>query len=189
MKTGELINKARELIAKKPGINIVALIDYIHRVTGEDKDNIHNKLVKGAKAPKVKLETIDLVSRLIAEEPDAKGPQAAVAVAHRGPKWLLGKSTACDERSSKWCFPGGMIKKGETPEEAACREAYEEMGVKCQPIKEIARDSHGDVVFILCKIIGGKLQNNHEFSDVGIFDISEIEDMNTYNTINIIEQI
>lgn len=56
---------------------------------------------------------------------------AVAAVTFRG-KWLLILSNAQDDRYLKWCFPGGMIERMESPADAAKRECFEETGVRCE---------------------------------------------------------
>jgi 8-oxo-dGTP pyrophosphatase MutT (NUDIX family) len=51
---------------------------------------------------------------------DGEEPQVLLVTAKRNPK--------------RWIFPKGHIEKGETPEEAALREAREEAGVVGKPI-------------------------------------------------------
>lgn len=48
----------------------------------------------------------------------------------------------------KWRFPGGKLEDGETPEQAAVREAREELGVtvtKLRKVKEIITEADGGV--------------------------------------------
>jgi 8-oxo-dGTP pyrophosphatase MutT (NUDIX family) len=46
--------------------------------------------------------------------------------------YLMGIRTGKDKDAGKWALPGGKIDKGETPEEAAVRELYEETGVRAR---------------------------------------------------------
>ncbi|MGV3526634.1 MAG: NUDIX hydrolase [Candidatus Sericytochromatia bacterium] len=43
---------------------------------------------------------------------------------------LLVQRSATTSRAGQWCFPGGGIKRGETPETACLREAQEETGLR-----------------------------------------------------------
>lgn len=58
-------------------------------------------------------------------------PSAAVAlvthpnVAHKGRLYLV----VWNKRYGGWMFPGGLVEPGETPEQAAVRELFEETGV------------------------------------------------------------
>ena len=56
-----------------------------------------------------------------------------------------------------YLFPGGGVETGETAEDAAKREAFEELGVVVQILQLIARADFGDTgqLYFLAKIIGG----------------------------------
>jgi 8-oxo-dGTP diphosphatase len=55
-----------------------------------------------------------------------------------------------------YVFPGGGIEKGETPKEAAKREAYEELGVEVKILECIAKiNFNGTQYFFLSEIING----------------------------------
>lgn len=55
-----------------------------------------------------------------------------------------------------YVFPGGGIEKGETPEEAAKREAFEELGVEVVVNECIAKiEYNGTQYFFLSEIING----------------------------------
>lgn len=58
----------------------------------------------------------------------------------------------------KICGPGGHIEEGETPEEAAIREAYEEFGIVCRNIKRIGTQecgNYGDSAIFICTDFSG----------------------------------
>ena len=78
-------------------------------------------------------------------------PKAAVGVVFHGNKWLVGLCVSEDDRNNRWCFPGGEIEKGESPEEAAVREVLEETGVKCKAVERHFYHEEEDVAFVLCK--------------------------------------
>ena len=89
----------------------------------------------------------------------------AVAIVMDGDKWLLGKSTHKGDRNRKWCFPGGHMKRRETPEKCAERECYEETGIQCKVAKSaVPHKSKPGAAFVVCVKIGGDLHPNHEFS-------------------------
>jgi len=184
----DIIKRARKLLATNPDISPKDIIRAVAKHLNIDWDKAAERIGK-IKPKKVKLENkCDMIAELISEDPDIN-PKAAVAVCLHNGKFLLGKSTACDARNGKWTFPGGFINNDETPEEAACREANEETGVKCQPIRRLAEDEHGDVVFVLCRIIGGRIDYNDEFSKVALFTPEKARKLNTYDAAGIIGKI
>ncbi|NCU38166.1 NUDIX hydrolase [Candidatus Saccharibacteria bacterium] len=82
-----------------------------------------------------------------------------------------------------WNFPGGKIEEGETPEEAACREIKEELGVElinAQFVKTYPVQ-HSNISFQL-NAFTGSLQGNIKIKDdellaYGWFSLESIEDM------------
>src|SRR3954469_5462978 len=91
-------------------------------------------------------------------------PFAAVAVVQCGDKWLLGLGrNTNDDRTGKWVFPGGHIKKGESPEDAAARECREETGIVCKPVGEafaLPGGTKKGVVFVHCRARPGQTFEN-----------------------------
>jgi 8-oxo-dGTP pyrophosphatase MutT (NUDIX family) len=118
---------------------------------------------------------------------------AAVGIVRCRDKWLLGLSKAEDDRSGKWCFPGGGIKPGETPEKAAAREAREETGVKCKAVSGPIKDKRkGFVAFVPCRTNSTDLKTlkpNHEFASLGFFTVKEMKSLKLYpNVLDLIER-
>ena len=72
---------------------------------------------------------------ILVEENDGEFTSAVAIVEYRN-MWLLGLSTDSDDRHLKWVNPGGHIKRGENPSNAAVRETKEETGVTCKAVGE-----------------------------------------------------
>lgn len=86
-------------------------------------------------------------------KPEPKGPQnmearlkrlekmgdvketTTVAVMHDG-RLLMGKR----RDNGKWTMPGGGMKAGENPVNGACRELYEEAGVRCKDLNHLTSE-------------------------------------------------
>jgi 8-oxo-dGTP diphosphatase len=113
--------------------------------------------------------------------------KASVGIVQDRDRWLLGlaKRTG-DDRTGKWCFPGGHIKRGESPQRAASREVKEETGIRCRVHGDPMVDrGHKGVAFFHCKVSSSN-QNpdpNHEFSAVGFFTIQEMRALKLYDNV------
>lgn len=74
--------------------------------------------------------------------------------------------------------PGGHIEEGETPEEAAKREAFEEFGIRCRDLKPIGVLDGGDhgvsAVFVCTDYDGEPAVDDQEMSDLEWRDPAEI---------------
>ena len=68
-----------------------------------------------------------------------------------------------------YVFPGGGMDEGETPEEAAVREAFEELGVEVAIRQKIAivRFNHSTQIYFLVERVGGEFGSGagEEFTD------------------------
>lgn len=86
-----------------------------------------------------------------------------------------------------WTFPGGGIKRGETPRDAAIRESMEEVGIRLTNIKEIGRFSANeeykkDTVFVFAANSTSKeaKMDKFEILEMGWFAISSLPAMSQY---------
>lgn len=136
--------------------------------------------------------TLDtILERVAAEQP--KRYKAAVAIVQHKNKWLLGMSTAKDDRLGKWCFPGGGIKNGESPTKAAVRECFEETGIRCNAVGEaFTFGNKKDVAFVHCRITRSnqKFLQNEEFSGLGLFTRQQMRSLRLYhNVLKLIDKI
>lgn len=76
-------------------------------------------------------------------------------------------------RSRAWEMPGGRLRKGETHEQAAVREFFEETGMSLQIVGKVAMDMKGGKVFagivnsrILDRPSGSEIAEVREFSEL-----------------------
>jgi 8-oxo-dGTP diphosphatase len=112
------------------------------------------------------------------------------AFIHKRGKVLLVKRRFEPGRG-KWVLPGGLLEVGESMEDAARREAAEELGIKVkierfmQVVDQINRDAKGRVRFhyvlvdYLARPLGTNIALNKESSAYGWFTPDEVEGLNT----------
>jgi 8-oxo-dGTP diphosphatase len=84
----------------------------------------------------------------------------------------------------EWTPPSGFIESGETPEEAALRELYEETSLKGEIIKLLGvhsqdTDIYGNLVIIifLVKITEGTIKAGDDAQDARFFGFKELPEM------------
>ena len=126
------------------------------------------------------------LGQVLQEEFDVE-VKAAVGIVQDRDRWLLGlaKGTG-DDRTGKWVFPGGHVKRGEDPKRAATREVKEETGIRCRAVGEpmFTPDRKG-VAFVHCKVSSSEqhLVPNHEFAAVGFFTTREMKSLKLYDNV------
>jgi 8-oxo-dGTP pyrophosphatase MutT (NUDIX family) len=117
---------------------------------------------------------------------------SAVGIVTCGDKYLLGLArNTGDDRSGKWVFPGGHVKRGEKPSKAAEREVWEEAGIRCKATGEPISYGRKNVAFFKCTARSGqRFKHNHEFSAMGWFTKREMRALKLYdNVLKLIEKL
>ena len=77
--------------------------------------------------------------------------------------------------------PGGHIEEGETPEEAAIRETYEEFGIVCRDLQPLGvldgGEKYGDSAIFLCEDYFGRVKTDQkEMTEPQWLSIEDLED-------------
>src|SRR5215218_3374473 len=103
-------------------------------------------------------------------------PLAATIILPRGDRVLMGRRTI-EPRRGYWTLPGGYVELGESAEEAAVREAKEEVGVDVRVDRLLGLHSGAPsavaVALFEGTIVGGEPEPLHEVDRVGYFHPDE----------------
>ena len=84
-------------------------------------------------------------------------PIAAAVVVHAGRLLLIRRRVA--EGSLSWTLPSGKVEPGESPQDAAVREAFEEAGVVVEPVRFLGARLHPlsgrRMSYTACRLLSG----------------------------------
>ena len=110
-------------------------------------------------------------------------PKVTAAVMAEQDGRLLLVRRAMEPELGRWCFPGGFMEIGETPQQTAKRECQEESGYDVEITRLIDvyyyEDYRGSGVLIMYKgkIIGGQPATGDDTDQVGLFGPDELPDI------------
>lgn len=95
----------------------------------------------------------------------------AYVIAFNGDKFVMVR-----HRERAWEMPGGRLVKGETHEQAAVREFFEETGMSLELIGSIRLAKPGGKVFV--GLVRGKLSKEHtEYNIAEVKEFTELPDL------------
>jgi len=116
--------------------------------------------------------------------PDAPVVSVGAVVVHQGRVLLAQRGHPPSE--GMWTFPGGVVELGETLEEAAEREVWEECGIRVRAVRpfttvtRIFRDARGRVEYhyvivdMIAEWMDGELQASSDIRQAGWFSAEEV---------------
>lgn len=102
-----------------------------------------------------------------------------------GNKILLGKRNK-EPNFGGWVLPGGKIEFGETHQEAAIREAQEELGIKVK-IDRLAGngiyhlidgDTHRIIIYNIASHVDGEIKPSSDISEARFFSRDDLKSLN-----------
>ncbi|MEU8829383.1 NUDIX hydrolase [Streptomyces sp900116325] len=112
-------------------------------------------------------------------ETTTEKPPVSVAIIVDGGKVLMARRRAAEGEIS-WVFPGGAIEAGESPEEAAVREADEETGLKVEAVTALGDRVHPKsgvpMHYVAVRLVGGeaRVADDEELDAVAWISHAEI---------------
>ena len=103
-----------------------------------------------------------------------------IMVNHEGPILLVPRGH--HPPTGRWTVPGGRLEPGETPEQAAVREALEETGLHVRLEREALRvrlpagaDREFDVRDFVATVVGGSLTPGDDADDARWFNADQLD--------------
>ena len=122
--------------------------------------------------------------------PDSSEPEirAAGGIVHRGSEGDIEVLVVHRPRYEDWSLPKGKLDAGETPEQAALREVWEETGWRCELGEHVGkneyRDRHGRakrVDWWLMDPIEGDFEPNDEVDEIRWVPVGQVRDLLTHD--------
>ena len=107
--------------------------------------------------------------------------QIAIAVVERNGRFLVGERPAGKPLAGFAEFPGGRVEAGETPEQAAVRECFEETGLSVAVVRrydDCRHDYAHDRVhlhFFACRIVGADTPPRDPFRWISRADLETLD--------------
>ena len=118
-------------------------------------------------------------------------PKLAVAVVIEYGERIVLQRRTIDPGAGLWTFPSGFVDRGEPVEEAAIREAWEEVGVYVRLTRLLGLySSSGETVVLVVYVAeaeSGRLESRDENDAVGLFSPDELPQLAFPNDDAIIE--
>lgn len=118
------------------------------------------------------------------KEPDASQAvrRGVVIVVRRDGKFLMIRRSDAVIAPGAWCFVGGGIDDGETPEQAARREFREEVGGRIEPVARVWESWRADgklhLRWLYARLTDGELRANPlEVAEIRWCGLDEIEQL------------
>ena len=113
-------------------------------------------------------------------------PTIDVIITDNSNKRVLLIKRGKDPFKDLFSLPGGFVDYGEKVEDAAKREAYEELSVKVEPIDILGvysdpnRDPRGHIMSVtfIVRITEGDIKSNDDAAEFKWIDLEEVEKMN-----------
>ena len=123
------------------------------------------------------------------KKPSKGTKQTAWVILFTNNKLILGKRAPSVRNPNLWNFFGGGVDEGESPQEAAARELFEEIKVRVNPseLKEISKI--GDATYFAFKVNGLVGKTTSEVSKIETFKLTDLPDNLHSKTENFFNQL